>query len=326
MQVVHEQVGLDNKKSKPLKVVDDGKQEKLEPFRLEDEVKSPSEADQQPSDQEEEVAQEEEIESEEVESEVELQEDTEEEDISDKKPKKKKKNYQDRINELVKRANEAERDRNKLHSYNQELVSKIQTMKPDYQKTQQDLIETKKKNLEEGLKLARASHKAAYESGDSDKLLEVSEKIADIKYDMKSLDSEAIKKVTTSNSDVENLTTSATNTSSSQVDPKALRWAQSNPWFGKDVAMTGAAYSIDAQLKTEGFDPSSDEYYAEVDRRVKESFPHKFEEQKPKQVVAGVRRGTKNTTNKVRLSESQLAMAQRLGVPPEEYAKFVGSN
>ena len=326
MQVVHEQVGLDSKKAKPLKVVDDGKEEKLEPFRLENEVKSPEDTNQQPSDQEEEVAQEEEIESEEVESEVELQEDIEEEDISDKKPKKKKKNYQDRINELVKRANEAERERNKLHSYNQELVSKIQTMKPDYQKTQQDLIETKKKNLEEGLKLARASHKAAYESGDSDKLLEVSEKIADIKYDMKSLDNEAIKKVTTSNSDVENLTTSATNTSSSQVDPKALRWAQSNPWFGKDVAMTGAAYSIDAQLKTEGFDPSSEEYYAEVDRRVKESFPHKFEEEKPKQVVAGVRRGTKNTTNKVRLSESQLAMAQRLGVPPEEYAKFVGSN
>lgn len=177
-----------------MKVVDDGKEEKLEPFRLENEVKSPEDTNQQPSDQEEEVAQEEEIESEEVESEVELQEDTEEEDISDKKPKRKK-NYQDRINELVKRANEAERERNKLHSYNQELVSKIQTMKPDYQKTQQDLIETKKKNLEEGLKLARASHKAAYESGDSDKLLEVSEKIADIKYDMKSLDSEAIKKL-----------------------------------------------------------------------------------------------------------------------------------
>ena len=326
MQVVHEQVGLDSKKSKPLKVVDDGQQEKLEPFRLENEVKSPSETNQQPSDQEEEVAQEEEIEYEEVESEVELQEDTEEEDISDKKPKKKKKNYQDRINELVKRANEAERDRNKLHSYNQELVSKIQTMKPDYQKTQQDLIDSKKKNLEESLKLARESHKAAYESGDSDKLLDLTEKIADIKYDMKSLNSEAIKKVTTSDSDVEKLTTSATNTSSSQVDPKALRWAQSNPWFGKDVAMTGAAYSIDAQLKNEGYDPSSEEYYAEVDRRVKESFPHKFEEEKPRQVVAGVRRGTKNTTNKVRLSESQLAMAQRLGVPPEEYAKFVGSN
>ena len=154
MQVVHEQVGLDSKKSKPLKVVDDGKEEKLEPFRLENEVKSPEDTKQQPSDQEEKNAQKEEIESEEVESEVELQEDTEEEDISDKKPKKKKKNYQDRINELVKRANEAERERNKLHSYNQELVSKIQTMKPDYQKTQQDLIDSKKKNLEEGLKLS----------------------------------------------------------------------------------------------------------------------------------------------------------------------------
>tara|TARA_R110002020_G_scaffold475856_1_gene713169 strand:- start:998 stop:1990 length:993 start_codon:yes stop_codon:yes gene_type:complete len=328
MQVVHEQVGLDNKKAKPLKVVDDGKEEKLEPFRLDKEIESPQDSDQQPSDQEEVAEEEEEIieESNEEESEVKLQEDSVEEDNSDKRTKKKKKNYQGRINELVKRASEAERERNKLFSYNQELVSKLQTMKPDYQKTQQDLIESKKKNLEEGLKMARESHKAAYESGDSDKLLEVAEKIADIKYDMKSLDSEAIKKVTTSNSDVEKLTSNATNTSSSQVDPKALRWAQSNPWFGKDVAMTGAAYSIDAQLKTEGYDPSSEEYYAEVDRRVKESFPHKFDEEKPRQVVAGVRRGTKNTTNKVRLSESQLAMAQRLGVPPEEYAKFVGSN
>lgn len=68
-------------------------------------------------------------------------------------------------------------------------------MKPDYQKTQQDLIDSKKKNLEEGLKLARESHKAAYESGDSDKLLDLTEKIADIKYDMKSLNSEAIKKL-----------------------------------------------------------------------------------------------------------------------------------
>ena len=328
MQVVHEQVGLDNKKAKPLKVVDDGKEEKLEPFRLDKEIESPQDSDQQPSDQEEVAEEEEEIieESNEEESEVKLQEDSVEEDNSDKRTKKKKKNYQGRINELVKRASEAERERNKLFSYNQELVSKLQTMKPDYQKTQQDLIESKKKNLEEGLKMARESHKAAYESGDSDKLLEVAEKIADIKYDMKSLDSEAIKKVTTSNSDVEKLTSNATNTSSSQVDPKALRWAQSNPWFGKDVAMTGAAYSIDAQLKNEGYDPSSEEYYAEVDRRVKESFPHKFDEEKPRQVVAGVRRGTKNTTNKVRLSESQLAMAQRLGVPPEEYAKFVGSN
>lgn len=328
MQVVHEQVGLDSKKSKPLKVVDDGKEEKLEPFRLEKEVESPQDSNQQPSDQEEVAEEEEEIieESTEEESEVELQEDSVEEDNSDKRTKKKKKNYQDRINGLVKRASEAERERNKLFSYNQELVSKLQTMKPDYQKTQQDLLESKKKNLEEGLKIARESHKIAYESGDSDKLLEVSEKIADIKYDMKSIDSEAIKKVTTSNSDVEKLTSNATNTSSSQVDPKALRWAQSNPWFGKDVAMTGAAYSIDAQLKTEGYDPSSEEYYAEVDRRVKESFPHKFDEEKPRQVVAGVRRGTKNTTNKVRLSGGQLAMAQRLGVPPEEYAKFVGSN
>lgn len=319
MQVVHEQVGKDKKKSEPMKVVDDGKEERLEPFMVEENKESPKEAVAQPSDQEE-IAEEEVVEETE-----ELEATEEQEEVSGKKDKKKKKNYQDRINELVKRANEAERERNKLYSYNQELVSQMQKLKPDYEKTQQSLVEQKKKNLEENLTMARQAYKQAYESGDSDKLLEISEKIADIKYGLNNADRDMIQKVSTTESQTEKLEQEVTNNTSGQVDPKALRWAQTNSWFGTDVAMTGAAYSIDAQLKKEGYDPSSDEYYAEVDRRMRESFPTKFEEEeKPKQVVAGVRRATKNTSNKVRLTEGQIAMAQRLGVPQEEYAKFVG--
>ena len=102
MQVVHEQVGKDKKKSEPMKVVDDGKEERLEPFMVEENKESHKEAVEQPSDQEE-IAEEETVEETE-----ELEAVEEQEEVSSKKDKKKKKNYQDRINELVKRANEAE--------------------------------------------------------------------------------------------------------------------------------------------------------------------------------------------------------------------------
>jgi hypothetical protein len=196
----------------------------------------------------------------------------------------------------------------------------MQKMQPDFQKAREDLYESKKKSAEDSLKTARSEHKTAYESGDSEKLLEVSEKIADLKYELKNLESSP-KPI---NQSVSHQTSGReTNLSRPQVDPKALRWSQDNQWFGKDVAMTGAAYSIDNQLKNQGYDPTSDSYYAEIDRRMRDSFPQKFEEEEPKQVVAGVSRATRSSSKRVRLSEGQIAMARRLGVPTNEYAKFV---
>ena len=108
-----------------------------------------------------------------------------------------------------------------------------------------------------------------------------------------------------------------------QPDPRALQWAQTNSWFGQDAAKTGAAYAIDAQLKMEGYNPSSEEYYSELDRRLEDAFPvMKKEVKPPKQVVASVSRG-QSAPKKVSLTPNQLAMAKRLGVPPTEYAKFV---
>jgi len=86
--------------------------------------------------------------------------------------------------------------------------------------------------------------------------------------------------------------------------------------------MTGAAYAIDAQLKMEGYNPSSEDYYSELDRRIGESFPAKTAKAKPKQVVAGVTRA-QSAPKRVSLTKSQIAMANKLGVPPSEYAKFV---
>ena len=113
-------------------------------------------------------------------------------------------------------------------------------------------------------------------------------------------------------------------------DPKAQAWAQNNAWFGKDDAMTYTAYALHKKLtEQEGFDPSSDEYYSEIDNRIKKEFPHKFGDNtlsgdKPVQAVASASRTSSKSGRKtVKLSPSQVAIAKKLGVPLQEYAKYV---
>jgi GH15 family glucan-1,4-alpha-glucosidase len=111
-------------------------------------------------------------------------------------------------------------------------------------------------------------------------------------------------------------------------DPKAQQWAQKNTWFGQDEAMTYTAFSLHKRLvEEEGYDPQTDEYYSEINRRIKLEFPHKFGSvntnttSKPTQVVASANRSSKPGRKSVRLTPSQVAIANKLGVPLEEYAK-----
>ena len=114
-------------------------------------------------------------------------------------------------------------------------------------------------------------------------------------------------------------------------DPKAEAWAERNEWFGKDEAMTYASFGIHKKLvEEEGFNPSSDEYYEEIDRRLREEFPQKFNDggevqggKQPVQTVASAKRTTSAGRKTVRLTPSQVAIAKKLGVPLEEYAKYV---
>ena len=111
------------------------------------------------------------------------------------------------------------------------------------------------------------------------------------------------------------------------VDPKAVAWAEKNEWFGNDNAMTYTAYDIHTQLMKEGIDARDDEYYTEIDKRIRKEFPHKFNDggdvSKPKQKVASVVRKSSTGRRTVRLTPSQVAIAKKLGVPLEEYAKHV---
>lgn len=109
-------------------------------------------------------------------------------------------------------------------------------------------------------------------------------------------------------------------------DPKAQSWAERNEWFGNDKAMTATAYAIHADLvEVEGFDPTSDEYYQELDSRIRNEFPHKFKTSqgntRPQPAVASARTTVKSSSNKVKLTESQIRVAKSLGVSLEEYAR-----
>ena len=112
-----------------------------------------------------------------------------------------------------------------------------------------------------------------------------------------------------------------------EPDPKATEWAEKNTWFGSDEPMTLTSFSIHRKLMEEGFDPQSDSYYSEVDKRMRETFPHKFEQQvSPSQTVASANRGAapaRARKGSVRLTPSQVAIAKKLGVPLSEYAKYV---
>ena len=113
------------------------------------------------------------------------------------------------------------------------------------------------------------------------------------------------------------------------MDPRAETWGANNKWFGSDTAMTYTAFDIHNKLEAEGYDPNSDEYYAEIDKRIRLEFPHKFdstsnkveETTKPVQTVASATRSTKTGRKTVRLTPSEVAIAKKLGVSLEDYAK-----
>jgi hypothetical protein len=323
MQIVHDSSG----KKKPMQVVDDGKETKLKTFKgatvPEQDTQENAEVEEVIDDTQA-VHEEQTTESTPTQTEAESEEQEEAED-SVEKPQKRNASYQNRINELVKRANEAERQRNDYYNRNQQLetdLKKKNVVTEDYAKLQSQFYDSRKANAERALESARVSHKSAHEEGDSDKMLKAAEDIAEVKYELKQLENKQpfVPPTPKQSSNAGQTQATAPQQPQSQPDPRALRWAQDNSWFGTNVAKTGAAYAIDAALKMEGYNPSSEEYYSELDKRVVEAFPQ--ETSRPRQTVAGVSK-TSSSSKKVRMNQSQIAMARKLGVPIEEYAKFV---
>lgn len=245
---------------------------------------------------------------------------------------------QKRIAKLTFKIREAERREQAAVDYAKSVQEELNKTKNKLSKTDDNLYDEYKGRVGSELKAAQDRYKRAYEMGDTDSMLEAQKDIAKLAVEEESLNRVKAKrseqKVEEPVVNVEDeLKRRAQPQSNAQIqpDPKAQEWAKKNDWFGSDVAMTTSAFAFHRQLvEQEGYDPTSDEYYSEVDRRMAEAFPHKLgktQKNTVNEVVAGSSRGSTTartrSRRKVQLTPSQVAIAKRLGVPLEEYAKHV---
>ena len=255
--------------------------------------------------------------------------------LDEKKPEEKDelKEYsegvQKRIAKLTRKMREAERQREEAVQFAQaakldkdRMESKLSNLDKSYVKEFESRVTT-------NMDAARQALKVSIEAGDVDGQVKAQEQIAKLAQDasrlgaLKTLNEEAPKQ--------ERPVYQAPTPRRQQTDPKAEAWARDNSWFGSDSAMTHTAFDLHKTLvEQEGYDPQSDEYYEEVDSRIRLEFPHKFdkiedtttERVKPTQAVASANRSARSGRKKtVKLSPSQVAIAKRIGVPLEEYAK-----
>ena len=267
-----------------------------------------------------------------------VEEEKKEETTDKKEEKDELKDYsegvQRRIAKLTKKWREAERQREEATDYakaqiklREQAEAKISKLEPGYLQSTEDSIVS-------GVQAAQAKLAAAREANDLTAEAEALTAISELGYKKAKLEEtkvaqEEYKKQLAAKPRKElNLNKKP---DQSTPDPKAEAWASKNTWFGQDTAMTYTAFDLHKKLtEDEGYDPQTDEYYSEIDKRIRLEFPHKFGNNtdkgenttKPVQTVASAKRST-NTgrKNSVRLTSSQVAIAKKLGVPLEEYAK-----
>ena len=243
------------------------------------------------------------------------------------------KGVQSRIAKLTRKMREAERREKAALDYAKAVEAKRQSAETKYSKVNEDYVKQFENRVKSGLDSAQKELASAIENSDAAAQIEVQKKIAALSIDEARLN--ALKEQQTTKKeepapklkDADNLPES-TPQSLPTPDPRAEAWATENSWFGKDRAMTFTAFEIHKDLvEREGFDPQTTEYYEEVDKRIRLEFPHKFDNkdqtsEKPTQNVASVKRSTVRPGRRtVRLTSSQVAIAKKLGVPLEEYAK-----
>ena len=249
------------------------------------------------------------------------------------------KKVQSRIDKLTKRVRESERREQAAIQYAQGVQQDAQKMRQKARNLDTGYVTEFASRVEAETEEAKKALKAAVELGDSDAQVDAQQKLARL-----AIESERVKSTQAQRERLKKeMEARGVNPNQPQMpnpqqmqpqaapppppDPKAEAWAEKNKWFGEDEPMTLTSFSIHRKLVEEGYNPSSDDYYNQIDMRMRETFPHKFDGQRtsPPQMVASANRGGPIGARKgtVRLTPSQVAIAKKLGVPLSEYAKYV---
>ena len=281
-----------------------------------------------PSEEPVETKQEEEV----VEQKEELKEGTKPEEKKDDELETYSKGVQARIAKLTRKMREAERREKAALDYAKAVESKRQTLDSKFGQVNKDYVTQFEKRVKDGMEMAQSELSRAIEAGDATAQVNAQKRIAALSIDEARLnvmkETSPAEEKPVKLEDADDLPTE-TPKQLPDPDPKAQEWAANNTWFGQDRPMTFTAFEIHKDLvEKEGYDAKSDEYYAEVDKRMRLEFPNKFDisdgntSNKPTQTVASARRPVRQGSRKtVKLTSSQVAIAKKLGVPLEEYAK-----
>jgi len=239
-----------------------------------------------------------------------------------------------RIRQLIKQRKEREEQLEAQEQKIAELQSQLQNSTQKVQETEKASLVSYENQLKDKLKLAEEGYKNAYDSGDKDKLLEAQKAIADATTELRMVDAkrfymddQAKKTETVEPKKEEEAKPTQEAKQPAKLHKLAREWISDNSeWYNKDRITTQAAHIINEDLLQEGFDPESEEFYTEISKRLKKEMPHKFGQQeeptnKPAQVVAGKSRTSASSKGKIRLSQEDVRLAKKMGVPLDVYAK-----
>jgi len=245
------------------------------------------------------------------------------------------KSVQSRIKKLTEKYRQEERDKGEAVRLSQQLLEENNKLKGRVKALDTGYLSEYGTRLESQTDAAKRLYKEAYEAGDTDRMLEAQQALSNIavqqqQYNTAKVRAEQQSKVAVQQQQQQQAAPQQQQ-AAPQPDARAVAWKDKNNWFGQDRIMTTAAYTLHQQLtEEEGFDPTTEEYYTEVDKRIRTEFPHKFQATKKtgggSQVASAGNSASRSKTpgrRSVKLSHSQVAIAKKLGVPLEEYAKFV---
>ena len=234
-----------------------------------------------------------------------------------------------RIAKLTRKWRDAEREKESAVEYARSVEQKRKQWESRYAKLDSTYLKDSEARVKSQLDAVKGKLASAIEAGDTAKQVEAQAELSTLTSDARNIESEKLRRdeyTKEPRTPAYGGGTPEKTPSLPQVDEKAEDWATKNSWFGKDRAMTFTAFEHHKDLvEKEGFDPKSDDYYAEIDKRIKVDFPHKFDRKeetaKTNQMVASVKRGVKPGRKSVKLTSSQVQIARKLNVPLEEYAK-----